>query len=106
MRYAMYPVVRERLTDPSSRTVPDTAGYDPYPVVRERLPDPSSGTAPDTTIVSENRILSQEWSGNSWKRGPETVIGSCFRNASGFPRIRQDPGRILRPGLGILRMCL
>src|SRR5579871_4835553 len=73
-------------------------GYDPYPVVRERLPDPSSGTAPDTKIKSKNRISSQEWSGNSWKRDPEPVIGSRFGNASEFPRIRPDPGRIFRLG--------
>src|SRR5579871_3470760 len=73
-------------------------GYDPYPVVRERLPDPSSGTAPDTTFESENRISSQECSGNSWKRGSEPVIRSRFGNASEFPRIRPDPGRIFRLG--------
>src|SRR5579871_1191964 len=76
-------------------------GYDPYPVVRERLPDPSSGTAPDTTFESENRISSHECSGNSWKRGSEPVIRSRFGNASEFPRIRPDPGRIFRLGNSI-----
>ena len=69
MGYDPYTVVRKRLTDPSSGTVPDAIGYDPYPAVRERLPDRLSGTAPDKTIVSEHRVLSQEGSGNSWKRG-------------------------------------
>ncbi len=69
----------------------ETIGYDPYPVIRERLPDPSSGTVPDTTIISEHQILSREWSGNSWKRSLEPVMGSRFRNASGFHRIRPVP---------------
>ena len=80
MGYDPYTVVRERPTDPSSGTVPDTTGYDSYPAVRERFPDRFSGITPGTTIVSERRILSQEGSGNRWKRGPETVTRSRFRN--------------------------
>ena len=80
MGYDPYTVARERPTDPSSGTVPDTTGYDSYPAVCEWLPDRLSGTTPDTTIVSECRVLSQEWSGNRWKRGPETVTRSRFRD--------------------------
>jgi hypothetical protein len=47
-------------------------GYDPYPVVRKRLTEPASGTVPDTTAVSEHRIPIQEWSGTR----PETEPGN------------------------------
>jgi hypothetical protein len=69
----------------------ETVGHDPYPVIREKLTDPLSGTDPETAIISRHRIWIWERSGNNWKRSPETVTGSRFRNAPQFYGIRLVP---------------
>jgi hypothetical protein len=77
----------------------ETMGYDSYPVIRERLTDPSSGTVPDTTVVSKHRIRSREWSGNGWKRletGSGNDDGILLRECVG---ISWDPAGSCRTSL-------
>ncbi len=85
----MFPILKRPI--PVFVTAQDIMGYEPYPVVRKKLTEPSSVTVPDTTIISEHRIQSPEWSGTSWKRSLETAMESCFWNTPEFHRIRPVP---------------
>ena len=50
----------------------ETVGYDPYPIIREKLTDPLSGTVPETATISGPQVKSREMLGKNWKRSAET----------------------------------